>query len=204
MREWQDLNEQLTELARAMAEASERGPCSPAALHQALLSGFLNGIGVRDEGRTYLGTRDTRFWIAPGTPLAKRLPHWLVAASLVETDRLYARMVAQVQPSWIEIAGAHLVKRQYSAAEWSAERGMVLATETVSLFGRVLSSGRRVDFATVDPAVAHRIFVSEALVHGQATLEAGFLQRNAGLRASIEQLKRSCAAATSWPTTRRS
>jgi ATP-dependent helicase HrpA len=98
-------------------------------------------------------------------------------------------MVAQVQPSWIEIAGAHLVKRQYSAAEWSAQRGMVLATETVSLFGRVLSSGRRVDFATVDPPVAHRIFVSEALVHGHATLEAGFLVRNAALRAAIERLE---------------
>jgi ATP-dependent helicase HrpA len=189
MREWQDLKEQLTELASRLQLRVNAHDCAPAALHQALLSGFLGGIGVRDEARTYLGARDARFWIAPGTPLAKRLPHWLVAASLVETDRLYARMVAQVQPSWIEAAGAHLVKREYSAAEWSAERGMVLATETVSLYGRVLSSGRRIDFAAIDAAVAHRIFASEALVHGQATIDAAFLERNAALRVSIERVE---------------
>jgi hypothetical protein len=33
-------------------------------------------------------------------------------------------MVAQVQPSWIESAGAHLVKRTYGDAEWDAQRGM--------------------------------------------------------------------------------
>jgi ATP-dependent helicase HrpA len=189
MREWQDLNEQLTELAARLQLRANTQDCAPVALHQALLSGFLGGIGVRDEARSYLGARDSRFWIAPGTPLAKRLPHWVVAASLVETDRLYARMVAQVQPSWIEAAGAHLVKRDHSAAEWSSERGMVLASETISLYGRVLSSGRRVDFSVIDPAVAHRIFVSEALVHGQSTIDAAFLARNAALRASIEQLE---------------
>ena len=84
---------------------------STAVLHQTLLTGFLGGIGVLDEQRTYLGARDTRFVIAPGTPVQKRSPHWIVAASLVETHRLYARMVAQVQPSWIESAGAHLVRR---------------------------------------------------------------------------------------------
>jgi ATP-dependent helicase HrpA len=189
MREWQDLAEQLGELGARLQLRVNAQDCAPAALHQALLSGFLANIGVRDEARSYLGARDSRFWIAPGTPLAKRLPHWVVAASLVETDRPYARMLAQVQPSWIESAGAHLVKRDYSAAEWSTERGMVLASETVSLYGRVLSSGRRIDFSAIDPAVAHRIFVSEALVHGQSTIDAPFLARNAALRASLERLE---------------
>jgi ATP-dependent helicase HrpA len=189
MREWQELRDQLAELSATQQLRDNHERCSSAALHQAMLSGFLDGIGVRDEGRTYLGARDSRFTIAPGTPLARRLPHWVVAASLIETDRLYARMVAQVQPSWIEAAGAHLVKRQYTAAEWSRERGMVLASETTTLFGRVLSSGRRVDFATIDAPVAHRMFVEEALLRGQSTLQAPFLEHNAALLASIASLE---------------
>jgi ATP-dependent helicase HrpA len=167
----------------------EKPVAGTAVLHQTLLTGFLGGIGVLDEARTYLGARDTRFVIAPGTPLQKRLPHWIVAASLVETHRLYARMVAQVQPSWIESAGAHLVKRTYGDAEWDAQRGMALARETVSLYGRVLSSGRRVNFATVDAAAARRMFVEEALVRRQPSMPFTFLERNAAARARLERVE---------------
>jgi ATP-dependent helicase HrpA len=127
--------------------------------------------------------------IAPGTPLAKRTPHWVVAASLVETQRLFARMVAQVQPSWIESAGAHLVRRTYGEAQWVPARGMVMARETVSLYGRVLSSGRQVNFAAIDPALARRMFVEEALARGQSTLRAPFLEHNERLRAEVERLE---------------
>jgi len=189
MREWFDLHDQLAEITAG--QGLERNEASPPAslLHQSILSGFLGGIGVLDEARTYLGARDTRFVIAPGTPLAKRNPHWIVAASLVETQRLFARMVAQVQPSWIESAGAHLVRRTYGEAQWVPARGMVMARETVSLYGRVLSSGRQVNFAAIDPALARRMFVEEALVRGQSTLSAGFLERNARVRAQLEQLE---------------
>jgi ATP-dependent helicase HrpA len=98
-------------------------------------------------------------------------------------------MVAQVQSSWIESAGAHLVRRTYGEAQWSPERGMVLARETVSLYGRVLSSGRQVNFATVDPATARRMFVEEALVRRRSALGAAFLDRNEALRRSIEALE---------------
>ena len=164
-------------------------PAASGPLHHAILTGFLGGIGVLDEDRTYLGARDARFVIAPGTPLRKRSPRWVVAASLVETQRLYARMVAQVQPSWIEAAGAHLVRRTYSEAQWVPERGMVMARETVSLYGRVLSSGRQVNFAKVDPATARRMFVEEALVRRQSALNAGFLERNQDARRGIERLE---------------
>jgi ATP-dependent helicase HrpA len=162
---------------------------SNSTLHQTLLTGFLGGIGVLDEARTYLGARDTRFVIARGTPLHKRLPRWVMAASLVETQRLYARMVAQVQPSWIEAAGAHLVKRTYGDAEWDPAKGLAFARETVSLYGRVLSSGHRVNFATVDPAAAQRMFVEEALLRRQPSLPFAFLDRNDATRARIEHVE---------------
>jgi ATP-dependent helicase HrpA len=189
MREWADLHEQLRAIAAGLELEPNAEPASSTVLHQAVLTGFLGGIGVLDDDRTYLGARDSRFVIAPGTPLAKRTPHWVVAASLVETQRLYARMVAQVQPSWIEAAGAHLVRRTHGDAHWNAERGRVEARETVSLYGRVLSSGRRVDFAAVDPATARRIFVEEALVRGQSSLDHAFLRHNAELRRSVERVE---------------
>jgi len=189
MREWRDLHEQLAEITAGQGLERNTEPAPASRLHQSILTGFLGGIGVLDEGRSYLGARDTRFVIAPGTPLARRTPHWIVAASLVETQRLYARMVAQVQPSWIESAGAHLVRRTYGEAEWVATRGMVMARETVSLYGRVLSSGRQVNFAAIDPALARRMFVEEALVRGQSSLRCAFLERNARRRAELEQLE---------------
>ena len=188
-REWQDLHEQLLNVAAGLELKANEQPSASGPLHHAILTGFLGGIGVLDDDRTYLGARDARFVIAPGTPLRKRSPRWVVAASLVETQRLYARMVAQVQPSWIEAAGAHLVRRTYSEAQWVPERGMVMARETVSLYGRVLGSGRQVNFAKVDPATARRIFVEEALVRRQSALNTGFLERNQDARRGIERLE---------------
>ena len=191
MREWADLREQLAAMSRSIVRVRDGKAAPPGLgiLHQTLLTGFLGGIGVLDEARTYLGARDTRFVIAPGTPLQKRSPHWIVAASLVETHRLYARMVAQVQPSWIEAAGAHLVKRTYGEAEWDARRGMAFAKETVALYGRVLSSGRRVSFAGVDPLAAQRMFVEEALVRRQPAMPFAFLERNSATRVRLERVE---------------
>ncbi len=187
MREWLDLHSQLSELIRPEVAAS--APAPPAVLHQAILTGFLGGIGVLDEGRTYLGARDTRFVIAPGTPLQRRNPRWIVAASLLETHRLYARTVAQVQPSWIESAAAHLVRRTHTDAEWDAARGMGVLRETVSLYGRILSSGRRVSLASVDPVAAHRMFIEEGLVPDRRCVRASFLEHNARRRTQIEELE---------------
>jgi len=189
VREWYDLHEQLAEITAGQGLERNPAPAPANLLHQAILAGFLGGIGVLDEGRSYLGARDARFVIAPGTPLARRTPHWIVAASLVETQRLYARMVAQVQPSWIESAGAHLVRRSYGEAQWVPARGMVMARETVTLYGRVLSSGRQVNFASIDPALARRMFVEEALVRGQSSMRCEFLARNARVRAELERLE---------------
>jgi len=189
MREWSDLYDQLLEQTARMEMPRREGSVSSTALHLSILSGFLSGIGVLDDERTYLGARDVRFVIARGSPLAKRTPRWIVAASLVETERVYARMVAQVQPSWIESAGAHLVKRSYGEAEWDPSRGMTMARETVSLYGRVLSNGRRVDFATVDSQAARRIFIEEALLHRPSPLSEEFLNRIDGIHARIEHLE---------------
>jgi ATP-dependent helicase HrpA len=77
------------------------------------------------------------------------------------------------------------VRREYTEPEWDAVRGIVTCRETVTLYGLVLASGRRVNYGAVEPVAAREIFVREALVHGNARLSARFLARNAALKQSL-------------------
>jgi ATP-dependent helicase HrpA len=205
MREWQELHSQLSEAvqeqqlprrSRAHGGPDQPAPQSPpdqatagyADLHQAILSGFLGSIGSLDEKREYDGPRGTRFVIAPGTPLAARPPKWLVAGSVVETTRVYARMVASINPQWIESAGAHLLKRTYTEPHWVRARGFVAAFETVTLYGLTLASRRRVNYGAVQPREARDIFIREHLINDEQTRDPAVLA-NRQLQQEIEGLE---------------
>ncbi|HEU4625639.1 MAG TPA: ATP-dependent RNA helicase HrpA, partial [Steroidobacteraceae bacterium] len=189
MREWQDLHAQLADAVAELKLRPNQVEASYAELHQAILTGFLGSIGNLDERREYDGPRGVRFVIAPGTPLASRPPKWVVAGSLIETTRLYARMVAAVDPGWIEAAGAHLLKRVYTEPHWVDTRGYVSAYETVTLYGLTLVSRRRVNYAIVAPAQAHEIFAREALVVGHSDVKGAFLAANRELLREVEKLE---------------
>jgi ATP-dependent RNA helicase HrpA len=166
MREWQELHSQLSQGMRELELRPNQVEASYTDLHQAILTGFLGSIGNLDEKREYDGPRGMRFVIAPGTPLASKPPKWVVAGSLLETTRLYARMVAAVDAGWIESAGAHLVKRTYSEPHWVEGRGFVAAFESISLYGLTLASRRRVNYGAIAPIDAREIFIREALIGG--------------------------------------
>lgn len=189
MREWQELHSQLGESLRELGLRPNAEPASYADLHQAILTGFLGGIGELDDKREYHGARGTRFVIAPGSPLSTKRPKWVVAGSLVETTKVYARMVAAVQPQWIETAGSHLVKRHHSDPHWVEQLGIVSAYESVSLYGLTLTSRRRVNYGHVSPGEARDIFVREALVEGRSNTRGDFLNANRHLRAVIESME---------------
>ncbi|PRY52197.1 ATP-dependent helicase HrpA [Geodermatophilus tzadiensis] len=198
IREWQDLYGQLRSTARRLgmtltppaAEPDERG------ITTALLSGLLSQVGLQVEdakgsgsgggkeasrrrgGREYLGARGARFVIAPGTPLAKKPPRWVVAAELVETSRLFARTVARVDPDDVERLAAHLVKREHSEPRWDAKRGSVVASERVTLYGLPLVVGRRVQYGSIDPVVSRELFIRHALVQGEWTTHHRFWADN--------------------------
>jgi ATP-dependent helicase HrpA len=202
MREWQELHSQLSQSVRELELHPNQVAASYTDLHQAILTGFLGSIGNLDEKREYDGPRGMRFVIAPGTPLASKPPRWVVAGSLLETTRLYARMVAAVDSSWIESAGAHLIKRTYGEPHWVAGRGFVAAFESVSLYGLTLASGRRVNYGAIAPIEAREIFIREALTGSDEGAAAGrhragangairgdFLHANRKLRDEIEALE---------------
>ena len=194
MREWQDLHHQLRRSVRELDLRPQHAPASYADLHQAILTGFLGSVGALDQKREYQGPRGLRYVLAPGTPLAARPPKWIVAGSLLETTRLYARMVAAVNPAWIERAGAHLLRRSYSEPHWVASRGFVAAAESVSLHGLPLASGRRVNYGPIAPREARSIFIREALLDvasepGRARVHGDFLEANRALRREIEALE---------------
>lgn len=189
LREWQELHRQLSESVEDLKLRVNATPAEYAELHQAILTGFLGGIGALDERREYEGARGSRFVIAPGTPLASKPPKWVVAANLMETTRLYARMVAAVEPLWIESAGAHLIKRSYSEPHWVKERGFVAAFESTALYGLTLSARRRVNFGNVAPDEARQIFVREGLVEREGGIDAAFLRRNRELQQQVELME---------------
>src|SRR3546814_1695371 len=120
-REWQDLHSQLRQIARGirldvrpLAEETDRD-----GVHLSLLSGLLSHIGMWDEQKKeYRGARESRFTLAGGTALGKRRPKWVMAAELVETDRLRARTVAQIAPDRIESGAGHLATRSQTAPGW--------------------------------------------------------------------------------------
>ena len=119
-----------------------------------------------------------RFSIFPGSPLKRRQPRWIMAANIVETSRVFARTVAQIEPSWIEPAARHLVKREYFAADWSEEREEVVAQERVSLLGLTLSAGRTINYGPIAPEEARHIFAREALVFRRMARRPEWLLRN--------------------------
>ncbi len=100
-------------------------------VHRSLLAGFCTMVGTRGEEGAYLGTRGVHFHIFPGSPLARRRPRWIMAANIVETSRVFARRVAEVEPQWIEAAAAHLVKREYLEPDWDEAREEVMARERI-------------------------------------------------------------------------
>ncbi|MBB2902758.1 ATP-dependent helicase HrpA [Kineococcus radiotolerans] len=182
------------------------------AVHRSLLAGLLGNIGLKDvredtakagartggrrenrpTGRQqveYTGARGAKFAVSPGSSLGRRSPDWVVAGELVETSRLWARVVAAIDPRWIEPLAAHVVRRSYSEPRWSRKRAAVIATERVTLYGVPIVAGRSVPYGGVDPELARDLFIRHALVEGDFETRHEFFHRNRELLAEAEELE---------------
>ncbi|MGH9041454.1 MAG: ATP-dependent RNA helicase HrpA, partial [Acidimicrobiia bacterium] len=190
IREWQDIYGQLRQVTRSLEIRVNSQPGDPDRIHQALLAGLLSHIGVREgTTRDYQGARGARFAIAPGSSLFKASPRWVMAAELVETNRLWARVAARIQPEWAERLGGHLVRRSYSEPHWDAERGEAMAYERVALYGLPIVTARRIGYGRVDAPVARDLFIRHALVEGDWRTHHRFVAHNRALVEEVETLE---------------
>lgn len=194
MREWRDVWRQLKELTEEIGWKTSEEPADYEALHASLLTGLLGNLGMRDlsadlRAAPYLGARGIRFWVWPGSALAKKAGKWLMASELVETSRLFARCVADIEPEWIERAAGHLIKKSWSEPHWEKTRAEVVALERGTLYGLPVYTDRRVQFAPHDPVVARDIFIRQALVEGLYETRAPFFAHNKRLVREIEEIE---------------
>jgi len=190
IREWQDVYFQLHQSMREMKNKLNDEPASYEKIHSALLVGLLSHIGVKDqEKHEYQGARNARFHIFPASGLFKKQPKWVISAELVETSKLWGRIVAKIQPEWIEPLANHLIKRTYSEPHWSKKQGAVIASEKVMLYGIPIVPKRFVHYGSIDPTVSREIFIRSALVEGEWETRHLFFRNNRKLLMEVEALE---------------
>ncbi|WP_371368929.1 ATP-dependent RNA helicase HrpA [Pseudomonas sp. QL9] len=207
LREWRDAHRQLTLICRELKlpfgksdkAPVRKEPAKPdeqkqrdidyAAVHKAILSGLLSQIGQKAEEGDYLGARQRRFWIHPSSVIGRKKPQWIMAAELVETTKLFARMVAKIEPDWLEPLAAHLLKKNHLEPHWEKKRGQVVAYEQVTLYGLIIVGRRAVHYGPIDPPVARELFIREALVRGEINSRAKCLSANRQLLEKLDELE---------------
>ncbi|WP_052394279.1 ATP-dependent RNA helicase HrpA [Kutzneria sp. 744] len=198
VREWQDIYAQLRQVVKGQGVSLNGGEIDTRGIHVSLLTGLLSHLGMKDvvtkgvprKGPSeYLGARGAKFAIFPGSALSRQQPQWVMAAELVETSRLWARVVAKIEPEWAEKLGAHLVKRNYSEPHWEAKQGAVIATEKVTLYGLPIVAARRINYGRIDPEVSRELFIRHALVEGEWRTSHQFFHHNRKLLDDVEKLE---------------
>ncbi|PRI65611.1 ATP-dependent RNA helicase HrpB [Haemophilus influenzae] len=190
IREWQDIYHQIRLTVREMGLPINSEKAEYQQIHTALLSGLLSHIGLKEsEKQQYLGARNAHFAIFPNSVLFKKQPKWVMAAELVETSKLWGRMVAEIEPEWIEPLAEHLIKKSYSEPRWSKSRGAVIADEKVTLYGVPIVAARPVNYGAIDPTVSREIFIQSALVEGDWNTKHKFFKENQRLVREVEELE---------------
>ena len=190
VREWQDLHSQLRRSLKQLDLSLDSSPTNADAVHLSLLAGLLSHVGLRDvEKREYVGARNARFALVPGSSLAKKAPRWVMAAELVETNRMWGRVAARIDPAWVEKVGAHLVKRSYSEPHWERKQAAVMAYERVTLYGIPVVAQRKVSFGRIAPVLSREMFLRSALVEGDWDTHHAFFAANRALLDDVEELE---------------
>ncbi|MBJ9698264.1 ATP-dependent RNA helicase HrpA [Burkholderia cenocepacia] len=190
LREWRDVHSQLLTVVREHGWRLNEVEATYEQIHLALLTGLLGNLGMKaDDDPHYLGARGIKFYLWPGSALAKKAGRWVMAAELVETSRLYARCLAKIEPEWVEKIGAHLLKKSLSEPHWEKRPAQVSAFERATLYGLPIYHRRRVAFGKQDLARARELFIRGALVEGEFDTKLPFFAHNRKLLADIEQLE---------------
>ncbi len=204
IREWQDVERQLRRTLKTLkidvggkwrphADGIDKSKAE--AVHRALLFGLISQLGMREKKKSkkatgnnrtdgkrqapteFIGARNTRFAIAPGSALRRTSASWLMAAELVETNRLWARIVAPVEAAWIEDAAEHLATYRYDTPLWDSGRGTATTIERATLYGLPIVEGRTINLRRVDVPMARELFIHHALIDGELSDTDGLSHR---------------------------
>jgi ATP-dependent helicase HrpA len=189
LREWHEVHQQIHAVVTEMGFKPNTSDAAPERILRALLTGLLSNVGSKTDTAEYAGLRGSKFFLFPGSMLFSKRPPWVMAAEIVETQRLYARTVAKVMPEWIEQAAVHLLKRTYTDPQWNAQRAEVTAGERVALKGLILVPHRTVSYGPIDPRTSREVFIHHALVEGDFQNPGAFLKHNLGLLHRVRSLE---------------
>ncbi|MEW2549609.1 ATP-dependent RNA helicase HrpA [Streptomyces sp. NPDC047002] len=207
IREWQDIYSQLRTVARQMGIVLNEDDAPEQRVHVSLLAGLLSHIGMKDvkeskgqdakggdggrgaRGGEYIGARNAKFAIFPGSALFRKPPRFVMSAELVETSRLWARVNARIEPEWIEPLAGHLLKRTYSEPHWEKDMAAVMAYEKVTLYGVPIVTDRKVNYGRIDPEASRDLFIRNALVEGDWRTHHQFFHDNRKLLGEVEELE---------------
>ncbi|MFF5252259.1 ATP-dependent RNA helicase HrpA [Streptomyces leeuwenhoekii] len=201
IREWQDIYTQLRTVAKQMGIHLNDDDAPADRIHVSLLAGLLSHIGMKDVKNAggesgkgtakneYLGARNAKFAIFPGSALFKKPPRFVMSAELVETSRLWARVNAKIEPEWVEPLAQHLIKRTYSEPHWEKDQAAVMAYEKVTLYGVPIVAQRKVNYGRIDPEASRELFIRHALVEGDWRTHHKFFTDNRKLLTEVEELE---------------
>ncbi|WP_028864655.1 ATP-dependent RNA helicase HrpA [Psychromonas aquimarina] len=189
VREWQDIYAQIKQVTDELGIKVNQQPSNFDSIHQALLAGLLSHIGFKDKEAEYLGARNSKFFMFPGSGLFKKQPKWAMVAELVETSKLFGRIAARIKPEWVELQAQHLIKRSYNEPHWQKKSGVVGAFENQTLYGLPIVSKRKVTYTKIDPVLCRELFIRHALVEGEFITRHKFFKDNQLLLEDIEELE---------------
>ncbi len=193
MREWIDLHDQMIRIIRTHQQFSFNSqPATYEDIHKSLTVGFLRNIAQRKKDKLYQGSSAKELMIFPGSSQFTKNPQWLLAASFLETSRLYALHVAAIQPEWLEPLAKKLCRYSWSNPRYLQKTGLVMADEQVALFGLIIIASRKVNYGQTNKSnmkEARKIFIQSALIEGQLTGSFGFYRYNLQLTEKWENVE---------------
>lgn len=174
LREWRDVHGQLHTMLGEKGWKENQLSASYEKIHLSLLTGLLGYVAKKEEDKkskergaktgSYIGARGIRPFIWPGSTIGKKAGPWILAGELQETNRMYARTIAKIEPQWVEKVAAHRLIKSLSDPFWDNRQGEVMAFERGTLYGLPIYHGRRVRFESHDPIQTRELFIRQALV----------------------------------------
>ncbi|MBU3575495.1 ATP-dependent RNA helicase HrpA [Polynucleobacter sp. UK-Mo-2m-Kol15] len=174
LREWRDVHGQLHTMLGEKGWKENPSAATYEQVHLSLLTGLLGYIAKKEEDEKsqergskiggYIGARGIRPFIWPGSSIGKKAGAWILAGELQETNRMYARTIAKIEPQWVEKVASHRLIKSLSEPFWDSRQGEVMAFERGTLYGLPIYHGRRVRYEPHNPEDARSIFITQALV----------------------------------------